>query len=123
MAAIARWAAAEYKGCPVTLVTSGERSSLLALVAAALEEKAVAGVELHGSLGSLKEVIERDWSVNQKPELFCFGLLEAFDLKQIAALVAPRPVKFAGPSDRVKKEMAALGAWYKLLGGECDPLK
>ena len=123
VAAIARWAAAQYKGCPVTLVTAGERSSLFALVAGALEEKAVAGVELHGSLGSLKEVIERDWSVNQKPELFCFGLLEAFDLKQIAALVAPRPVKFAGPSDRVKKEMAALGAWYKLLGGECDPLK
>ncbi len=28
----------------------------------------------------------------QMPELFCFGLLEAFDIEQLRALVAPRPV-------------------------------
>jgi len=30
--------------------------------------------------------------VELSPELFCFGLLEHFDVKQLAALVAPRPV-------------------------------
>ena len=57
------------------------------------EEKALGGVELHGSLASLKEVIERNWSVEQAPEMFCFGLLEAFDTPQLTALVAPRPVQ------------------------------
>jgi hypothetical protein len=27
------------------------------------------------------------------PEAFCFGLLERFDIKQLAALVAPRRVE------------------------------
>ena len=64
----------------------------MALVAAALEGQAIGGVALHGALGSLKEVIEQNWGVAEKPELFCFGLLESFDIKQLAALLAPRPV-------------------------------
>jgi hypothetical protein len=66
------------------------------LVAAALEEKAVGAVELHGSLGSLKEVITGNWDLITKgPEFFCFGMLESYDLPQLAALVAPRPLTFA----------------------------
>jgi hypothetical protein len=93
LAAIARWSQRELKSGPVTLVSCGPRSSLFSLVAAALEEKAVAGAELHGALGSLKEVIEKDWTVDKQPEMFCFGLLEAFDVPQLTALVAPRKVK------------------------------
>lgn len=123
VAAVARWAAAKWKDGPATLVAVGPRSSVFTLIAAAIEEKAVAGAELHGSLGSLKEVIEQNWSVSEKPEMFCFGLLEQFDLRQIAALAAPRPVRFAAPSDRVKQEMAPLAAWYKLLGSEWAPVQ
>ncbi len=123
VAAIARWSMAEHKAGPVTLVAVGPRSSMFALVAAALEDKAIGRVELHGSLGSLKEVIEQNWAVNQKPELFCFGLLEAFDVKQLAALVAPRPVGLAEPSDRVRTELADLDEWYRLLGREFDPIR
>ncbi len=43
-------------------------------------------------MDSLKDLIEQGQSFEQSPELFCFGLLEAFDLPQIEALVAPRPV-------------------------------
>jgi hypothetical protein len=93
LAAIARWSQRELKSGPVTLVSCGPRSSLFSLVAAALEEKAVAGAELQGALGSLKEVIEKDWTVDKQPEMFCFGLLEAFDVPQLTALVAPRKVK------------------------------
>jgi len=93
VAAIARWAAAQRGDNPVTLVAVGPRSSLFALVAAGLEEKAIDRVELHGALQSLKEVIRQNWTVSQRPELFCFGLLEAFDVAQLKALVAPRPVQ------------------------------
>ena len=92
LAAIARWSQRELKSGPVTLVARGPRSSTFSLIAAALEEKAVAGVELHGALGSLKEIIEKDWTVDKTPEMFCFGLLESFDIPQLTALVAPRKV-------------------------------
>ena len=121
VAAVARWASAQDENRPVTLVAIGPRSSLFALVAAGLEEKAVGQVELHGSLGSLREVIEKNWSVTEKPEMFCFGLLEAFDIKQLAALVAPRPVRFINASNRAKTELPELTTWYRLLGGKFEP--
>jgi len=105
VAAVARWSLAEHKTGPVTLVARGPRSSLFALVAAGLEETAIGRVELHQPLGSLKEVIEENWAVNQKPELFCFGLLEAFDVVQLAALVAPRSIVLAEAGDRARAEL------------------
>jgi hypothetical protein len=57
------------------------------------------------------------------PELFCFGLLEHFDVKQLVALAAPRPVVFRQASDRAGKELAGLKRWYGLFGVEFDPLR
>jgi dienelactone hydrolase len=94
LTAIARWLKKKNEDQPVKVVAVGPRSSLFALVAAALEPRAIDGVELRGSFGSLREVIETDRTVDKEPELFCFGLLEAFDIKPLAALVAPRPVTF-----------------------------
>ena len=93
IAAAARWQAGQPKTGPVTLVALGPRSSTAALVAAALEEKAIGQLDLRQALGSLKEVIQRNWTVEQKPELFCFGLLEQFDISTLKAMVAPREVK------------------------------
>jgi dienelactone hydrolase len=122
LAAVARWAASRYEGLPITLAAVGPRTSTAALVAASLEAKTIAAVELQQALGSLKEVIEKNWVVNQAPELFCFGLLEVSDLKQLVALTAPRPVKFVEPSERVKRELAGIGDWYRTLGSQHDPL-
>lgn len=90
VAAAARWMQSEYKAGPVTLVALGPRSSTFALVAAALEEKAIGEVRLHQPMTSLKEIIEKNATQEQMPEQFCFGLLEAFDMPQLAALVGPR---------------------------------
>jgi hypothetical protein len=90
VAAAARWAGGG--GTGVHLVALGPRSSTFALIAAALEEKAIGSVELGDRLTSLKQVIEENWSVDKTPELFCFGLLEQFDLEQIEHLVKPRNV-------------------------------
>jgi hypothetical protein len=122
LAAVARWSQGEHQA-PVTLVAVGPRSSTFTLVAAALEEKAVSGVELQGALGSLKEVIEQNRSVDQMPEMFCFGLLEACDVKQLTALVATRPAQFVAASARAKAELAGLKGWYALLGAEFDPVR
>src|SRR5262249_14285975 len=122
LAALSRWARAEFK-VPTEVVAVGPRMSLISLVAAALEEKALSGLELHGALGSLKEIIEKNRAVDQTPEWFCFGLLEATDVKQLVALAVPRPVKFIQPSDRVKTELTEVNAVYKLLGKEFDPAR
>ena len=122
LAAVARWSAAEM-GKPIKVVAVGPRLSTVALVAAGLEDRAIGEVELHGALGSLKEVIEQNRSLEQMPELFSFGLPEAFHIKQLAALTAPRPLAFIGASPRVRTELAGLRGWYKALGVEREPLR
>lgn len=118
IAAVTRWAAREYPGEPVAVVASGPRTSVIALVASALSPDSIAAVRLDAALGSLREVIEHRWDVPKTPELMCFGLLKEYDLVQIAALSAPRPVTFSKPSERVKTEMKPLVSFYKTVGGE-----
>jgi hypothetical protein len=119
---IAKWLKVDRGASDVQLQAIGPRTSLMALAAAAIDEKAIDGVELTGSLGSLKEVIEQGGQVDKTPEQFCFGLLATADIPQLAALVAPRPVKFVQPSDRVKTELAGLKQVYAEHGKQFDPL-
>ncbi len=95
IAAAARWARSRH-GPDVKVHAVGPRTSLAALIAAALEPAAISGVRLEESFRSLKEIIERDLDARQAPELFCFGLLDAFEIDDIRALVAPRPVELTG---------------------------
>jgi dienelactone hydrolase len=92
VAAVARWLADGRGLGPVGLVTEGPRTGLIGLVAAALEVDAISGLEQRGAMASLREVIEGDVTVMQRPEQFCFGLLREFDVPQIGALVSPRPL-------------------------------
>lgn len=92
LGALARWLNTEHPGEPVTICAVGPRASTVALVAAGLEEQAIGRLELHESFRSLKEVLTQNCKFEQMPELFCFGLLKAFDIEQLRALVAPRPV-------------------------------
>lgn len=121
LAAVVGWAKQAH-GADVKVVAVGPRTSTVALVAAAVTD-AVSAVELHEPLGSLKEVIESNRVVSATPELFCFGLLERFDVADVAALVAPRPVSVKKPSERAKAEFARLGDWYRVLGRDFDPLR
>ena len=96
IAATARWARDRY-GQPVEVHAMGPRTSLSTLIAAALEADAISGVRLQDSFGRLAEIIERDLDARQAPELFCFGLLEAFEMEDIRTLVSPRPIETVGP--------------------------
>ena len=122
LAAIAAWSK-KHHGVPVRFLAIGPRTSLMALTAAALKPAVVEQVELRQSYGSLNEVIEQNLGVNDAPELFCFGLLEQFDVLQLAALAAPTPVRFTEASDRVKTEVAPLKSFYSLLDVGVDPLE
>ncbi|MFQ5732813.1 MAG: alpha/beta hydrolase family protein [Planctomycetaceae bacterium] len=122
VAAIAGWLKKRNAKDRVTVVSAGPRTSLIALCAGGLQPTAIDGLELHDSFAGLKQVLEQDLSVNKTPELFCFGLLEQFDVKQLAALAAPRPVRFVKPTKRHRKELAGLRGFYKLLRRDFDPL-
>jgi hypothetical protein len=93
VAASARWLASRHGGS-VEIVAHGPRTSLVALVAAALEPDAISGVRLHGGWRTLRAVFDQDISAQEMPEMFAFGLLAEFDVEQIQQLVAPRPVIF-----------------------------
>ena len=86
VAAAARWASEEFQSGPVSVQAMGPRSSTFALIAAALEPRAIAKIEMAQPLASLREVIESNWMADEKPELFCFGLLETFDMPQLRQL-------------------------------------
>jgi hypothetical protein len=123
IAAIAGWVKKRHPQSPVTVTAVGPRTSLIALCATGLNDKSIDGIDLHESFASLKQVLEKDITVNQQPEWFCFGLLKEFDIKQLATLVAPRPVRFHAATPRHQKELAGLKAAYKTLGKAFEPLQ
>jgi dienelactone hydrolase len=90
--ALAGWARQRFGHAP-SIETFGRRTSLIGLAAAASDENALSGAVLHGSLRSLKQLIEENVTADKAPEMFCFGLLESFDIPQIVQLAAPRAVR------------------------------
>jgi cephalosporin-C deacetylase-like acetyl esterase len=121
--AIARWAGSEHREGLQAIVSLGPRTGTIALAAAALETRAIDRVELHQPLGSFKELIESGGGSDRTPELFCFGLLEQFDVRQIAALVAPRILVTLGASPRAKAELSELAPLYRTLDAVFEPLR
>ncbi len=89
--ATASWMKGERGLGPISLVSLGRRTGLVARVAAALAPELFADVTPQSGLPSLRSVIASDWTVAQGPELFCFGLLEQFDIPQLVALALPPP--------------------------------
>jgi hypothetical protein len=107
VAAVARWAAATAEGRPLQVVAAGPRTSIIALVALACDPRCRAtGVELHQPWASLRRVVESNMRYEEAPELFCFGLLAAFDLRDIAALVPVPRVRLVDADDAAGGEFA-----------------
>jgi dienelactone hydrolase len=105
LASMVRWLRRTDAPERLSVVALGPRTSTVALVTAALEVDQIDELELHRPLGSLKQVIEEGRVFSKTPELFCFGLLKSFDLKDIAALVAPRPIRLVEADDRATAEL------------------
>ncbi len=86
VSATARWLKQQYG--EVSVAAFGPRTSLIAQVAAAVDPQAVSTVDLVGAMASVREPIDRDLTTQEAPELFCFGLLEYFDVPQLKTLAA-----------------------------------
>jgi hypothetical protein len=97
-AAIARWIQDRDGQQKVRVIADGPQTSLAALVAAALESRAITSVELRRSCRSLREVIANDRPFEFAPSLFCFGLLKEFDIPRIVELAGNDRVKFVEPA-------------------------
>lgn len=117
IAAVAEWLRGVHEQ-PVRVDAKGARTSLSALVAAALEPKTIASLNLRKPYGSLREVIEKNIGVNQAPEPFCFGLLKEFDIIDLIALTAPRRVSLVGVSAQLQDRTRRLEGWSRLLRGD-----
>jgi hypothetical protein len=87
---IADWLRYSSDNKAIRLVTEGTRCSVIGLTAAALDRSMFEKTDEHQPLNSLKELIEKNFSVEQAPELFCFGLLEVTDLPQMRQVVQRR---------------------------------
>jgi hypothetical protein len=85
VAAVSHWASVQFKGMPAVR-TLGPRSSLMALVAKAMEARNMGALRPVDEITSLESLIRDNASVMEKPECFCFGLLAAFDVPEIKAL-------------------------------------
>lgn len=89
---LARWTRDEYGG-DVEVIAYGSTCTLSALAATALEPNLITRCERHGEVTSLKDVIKVNMEVTGGPELFCFGLLEHFDIPQLIRLAGERRVR------------------------------
>jgi hypothetical protein len=89
--AMAKWARNQ-GASRVRLESSGIRSQITALVAAALEPALWPEVQTRDGLRSLGEVYERGLEYLNYPELFCLDLYKEFDLDRIRSL-GPSPAR------------------------------
>ncbi|MCA9027090.1 MAG: hypothetical protein KDA86_17915 [Planctomycetaceae bacterium] len=86
LAAIARWSREQFRGAAVSVHAHGTFMTQPALIAAALEPKAIKSTHLFEAQESLKQPIREDISFEKGVNQFTFGLLQHFDIPQIEAL-------------------------------------
>jgi dienelactone hydrolase len=117
--AVTAWASREFGADRVSLAGVGRVGAVIAAVAAALDERRVEELLTVALPASLKLLIEERVEYADCPELFCFGLLEQFDIREILGMAAARKITLwdtAGPPERVEHELAALTTFAALVG-------
>jgi dienelactone hydrolase len=93
LVAVARWLAARSAPALLRLETTGIRSQLAALVAAALEPRLLTEIVVRDGMTSLGYALEKPVEYMDAPELFCLDLYKEFDVSSLAALAAPTRVR------------------------------
>ena len=96
----------------ITLVGKGMVCSTVALLTASLKHSGnIEAVELFGLPVSLKLLIENKIEYKNCPELYCFGLLRYFDIKELIGMAFPANIHISdlmGSMERAEMEFSQL---------------
>jgi hypothetical protein len=84
--AATRWATRQYARGPLRLSTTGARTQVVALVAAALERDLYESLEHHDGLVSLQTLFDKPIEYTLTPELFCLDFFRDFAIPQLTKL-------------------------------------
>ncbi|HEV2492033.1 MAG TPA: prolyl oligopeptidase family serine peptidase [Terriglobia bacterium] len=87
--AVIQWMRPKAGGAPVRIETTGIRTQVVALVAAALEPSAFSSVVNHQGMRSLSYLLDTPVPFRTAPELFCLDFYKYFDVDRLTAMAAP----------------------------------
>jgi dienelactone hydrolase len=88
----ARWLCQTSGNRTVELETTGLRSQVLALTAAAIEPGIFAEIVTHGGMQSLGYLLSAPVPFRRAPELFCLDFYKTFDLDRLVAMARPAQI-------------------------------
>ena len=91
--ALARWLKKNNGSSQLRIESRGRRSQVVALVAAALKPYFFSEIQVEEGMKSLRDLLKEPVRYVQAPELFCLGLLPAFDLDLLLGLAEPTPIR------------------------------
>jgi dienelactone hydrolase len=86
--ALAHWLQKRSGSSPIRLESSGIRSSVVALTAAALEPRLFAEVRLRHGIPSLRDLLDKPVDYQSAPELFCLDFFKEFDIDRLTQIAA-----------------------------------
>ena len=89
---LAEWAKTRWIPAQVRVETTGPRTQVIALAAAALEPRLFSQVESWDGMPSFSYLLDKPVLYNQAPDLFCLDLYKDFDIDRITLLAAPTEV-------------------------------
>jgi len=110
LGAVIEWASRSASSC--ALYATGRAVSVAAVIAAALDaEGRLSTLITYDLPASLKLLFEEDRGYDEQPSLFCFGLFEQFDIRELLAMCVGRHVechRVWGDPARVEAELGGL---------------
>lgn len=89
---IATWAQAEWGPGAIRLESTGIRTQVVSLVAAALRSHLFFEVTNFGGMRSLNYLLEKPVPYEAAPDLFCLDLYKDFDIDTLEILASPANV-------------------------------
>ena len=95
LVAVADWLRSAHGATQIQLETSGMRSQVIAMVAAALAPQTFSDLTIHDGIKSLKYLLDKPVPLRAAPELFCLDLYKYFDIDSITALASPVAVTYS----------------------------
>jgi dienelactone hydrolase len=89
--AVTKWLEQQSGHPKIRLETTGIRSEVIGLAAAALDPSVFTKVVSHGAMKSLGFLLDAPVPFRSAPDLFCLDLYKDFDINKFAAMAEPAP--------------------------------